>query len=271
MNNFDEILCRLIRNNRRVIIPYIGAFITNPSDESIVFSPLLKHNDGFLEDEMQKEGIANPANFLREFTENVISVIENGQHYRITGLGYFFKDGSIRFVFETINETAVHEHSDDIYSPEKKRNKNHIKLVWSLASLFLFAVIVVVAVKICASNDLLKMFVYYTKKYDNQFVIIDKTGNSDAVAENKTGNMQPSSQMQYYHVVVACFEEKNKAVDFVFQCRKTGYNKAEILSFIDVFYPVSIGKFSSFDEAMSEKHKYDEQFGENSLIMKINP
>jgi hypothetical protein len=265
MGNFDEILCRLIRENRRVIIPDIGAFITNSSDENTVFSPLLKHNDGFLEDEMHKDGIANPANFLREFAEHVISVIENGQHYRIAGLGYFFKDGSIRFMFETTAD--VYKHSDDIYLPEKKGNKNRKVLVRGLIFLCLFAIIIVVIVKIHASNDLLKMFGAHTKKPDKQFVVIDKFGNGDKTAEDKAGNLQSSRQTKYYHVVVACFEEKDKAGDFVQQCRKMGYDKAEILPFTDAFYPVSIGKFTSPDDAMNKKQEYDKRFEENSLII----
>jgi hypothetical protein len=268
MGNFDEILCRLIRENRRVIIPDIGAFITNSSDENTVFSPLLKHNDGFLENEMQKEGIANPANFLREFAEHVISVIENGRHYRIAGLGYFFKDGSIRFVFKITDDADVYDHSDDIYLPEKKENKNRARLVWGFIFLCLFVVIIVVIIKIHASNDLLTMFGSHTKKSDKQFVVIDKSCNDDETAEDKAGNLQSSQQTKYYHVVVACFEEKDKAGDFVLQCRKMGYDKAEILLFTDVFYPVSIGKFTSPDDAMNKKQEYDKQFGENSLIMK---
>jgi hypothetical protein len=268
MGNFDEILCRLIRDNRRVIIPDIGAFITNSPNESTVFSPLLKHNDGFLEDEMQKKGIANPAIFLREFAENVISVIENGQHYRIAGLGYFFKDGSIRFVFETTDDADVYEHSDDIYTPGKKRNKNHIRLVWSLIFVCLFAAVIVAAVKIHSSNDLLNMFGYNTKKPDKQFVIIDKAGNGNETVGDENDNRQLSSQTKYYHVIVACFEEKDNAENFVHQCRKMGYDNAEILSFIGVFYPVSIGKFASHHEAINKKQEYDKQFGENSLIMK---
>ncbi|MDR2287179.1 MAG: hypothetical protein LBE04_06860 [Prevotellaceae bacterium] len=263
MGNFDEILCRLIRNNRRVIIPDIGAFITNSPDENTVFSPLLKHNDGFLENEMQKKGIANPANFLREFAENVISVIESGQHYRIAGLGYFFKDGSIRFVFETTDEFDVYEHSDDIYISDKKRNKNRARLVWSLIFLCLFAAVIVVVVRIHASNDLLNIFGSRTKKPDKQFVITDEAGN-----ENNNRHLSP--QMKYYHVIVACFEERDKAENFVLQCRKMGYDKAEILSFIGVFYPVSIGKFASPDEAINKKQEYDKIFGENSLIINQN-
>ncbi|MDR1593595.1 MAG: hypothetical protein LBS43_03785 [Prevotellaceae bacterium] len=264
MGNFDEILCRLIRNNRRVIIPDVGAFITNSSDESTVFSPLLKHNDGFLKDEMQKEGIANPANFLREFAENVISVIENGQHYRIAGLGYFFKDGSIKFVFETTDDADVYEHSDDIYLPEKKKNKNRARLVWGSILLCLPVVVGVVAIKIYGSKDLLKMF---NSQTDKQFVIIDKSDNDFRAPENESGNLQASFQIKCYHVVAACFEEKSNAGNFVLQCRKIGCDKAEILSFTDAFYPVSIGKFTSLGEAMNKKQEYDKRFGENSLII----
>jgi hypothetical protein len=267
MGNFDEILCRLVRNNRRVIIPDIGAFITNSSDEGMVFSPLLKHNDGFLEDEIRKEDIANPANFLRELAENVITVIENGRHYRIAGLGYFFKDGGIRFVFETNDDTDVYKHSDDVYLPETKENKKRITLVWSSICLCLCIVVGIIAVKIYGSNDLVEIFGSKTQKTGKQFAIIDKSGNDCDTVQNEPYRLQSYLQAKYYHVVTACFEEKDNAEKFVLQCRKTGYDKAEILPFTDVLYPVSIGKFTSFDEAMNKKQEYDSRFGENSLIL----
>ncbi|MDR0386073.1 MAG: hypothetical protein LBH60_08350, partial [Prevotellaceae bacterium] len=64
------------------------------------------------------------------------------------------------------------------------------------------------------------------------------------------------------------FEEKANAENFVIQCRKTGYDDAEILFFTCLMYPVSIGRFASPDKALKQKHEYDSIFGENSMIFK---
>jgi cell division septation protein DedD len=78
-----------------------------------------------------------------------------------------------------------------------------------------------------------------------------------------------SFQVKYYHVIIACFEEKDKAENLVAKCKKTEYDNAEILSFTEVLYFVSIGKFTSLNEATDKKQKYDKQFGENSLIIRM--
>jgi hypothetical protein len=267
MNNFDELLYRLIRNNRRVIIPDIGAFITNAPDENTVFSPLLKYNDGFLEDELHKENIANPAIFLRELAENIISVIERGQHFHIAGLGYFVKDESIRFEFEKTDCDDI-KPSDEVVVPLQKTRDKTKKSWIAVCAIFLCAVILVMPLSLIfdmhdSSKKLLNRFTSQRNKPDNQFVIVDKSDNCD-----ETDNFESFSPTANFHLVIACFEEKENAENFVRQCKKNGYDKAEILCVTTALYSVSIGSFASSDEAATEKRKYDEKFGENSLIIK---
>jgi hypothetical protein len=209
---------------------------------------------------MQKEGIENPAFILREFVENVISVVEKGRHYHIAGLGYFFKEGSMQFVFgET--ETTVNECSDDTHSS----GKNKLWLITSLICLCLVvsACLLFVVFNMHSPKEQSDMFTFRTKKPNNQFVIVDKSDDCDEV-----NNLQAFSQAKDYHVVVACFEEKSNAEKFVFQCQKNGYDKAVILSMIGVLYPVSIDSFASYDEALSKKQEYDSRFRDNALIFK---
>jgi hypothetical protein len=265
MSNFDELFCNLIRTNRRVIIPDIGAFITDSSDENTVFSPLLKHNDGFLEDEIQKKGIANPAVFLRELAENIISVVERGQHYHIAGLGYFFKDGSIRFAFEETEKDVVSEHFDDVVFPENNDRRSKSRIIASAICLILIVLVALIffIFRIHSSNDRHDMFVSQQAKPDGQFTIVEK---SDTCAG--ANDLQTFPQARSYHVVVACFEDEDNAAKFVVQCKKNGYAQAEILSMTDVFYPVSIGASASPDEALNKKQEYDQRFGENAMILK---
>ncbi|MDR1339409.1 MAG: SPOR domain-containing protein [Prevotellaceae bacterium] len=265
MDSFDNILYKIIRRNRRVIIPDIGAFITN-SDGDAVFSPLLKQNDGFLEEEMKREGIAEPAVFLKDFVDNLVSVIDKGQHYSIAGLGYFFREGSIHFAFEKNEDEAGKKRSGNtefVYLP-KKRKKCRSGIVSGAICLCLiaFGCLFFLIFDICSSEAPL---VSRTKKPANQFAIVDESGDSAAINRETAGLL---SRIKNYYVVVACFEEKINAENFVQQCRKTGYGRAEILSMTGILYPVSIGGFSTQNEAMETKLKYDSIYNENSLIYK---
>ncbi|MDR0725088.1 MAG: SPOR domain-containing protein [Prevotellaceae bacterium] len=267
MRNFDELLCTLIQNNRRVIIPDIGAFITNSPDENMVFSPLLKHNDGFLEDKLQKEGFDNPAVVLQELAENIISVVERGQRYHIAGAGYFFKEEGIRFAFENTEKDEVRELSENTgYS----RNNGNKSKLWIITALLCICMIVVIYLllrifNIYNTKTMSDKFTFPTEKPAHQFAIVDKSGVCDEITA-----LQVFPQAKSYHVVAACFEEKDNAEKFVLQCKKNGYNRAEILSLTNVLYPVSIGAFASQDEALSKKQEYDERFGENSMILRTN-
>jgi hypothetical protein len=236
-----------------------------------VFSPLLKHNDGSLEEEMTKEGIANPAAFLKEFVENINSVINSGQHYHISGLGYFVKKGDIRFVFEHNENAVTKKHSGDteiVYLSKREKRQSGIVSGAICLCLIAFGCLFFAVLNIYKSKDRLEPLTSGTNKPANQLIIIDK---SDSIAETdgNTNTIWLSSGMKSYHVVVACFEEKINAENFVLQCRLMGYDKAEILSMTGILHPVSIGSFASQNEALETKLKYDSLFGENSLIYKI--
>jgi hypothetical protein len=273
MDNFDDILYKIIRRSRRIIIPGIGAFISNSADEKTVFSPLLKHSDGVLEEEMIKEGIDSPAECLTKFADNIITATDNGRRYNIKGMGYFFKDESIRFVFDDEENTGKQKNTVDttiVYLPEKEKVRSNAGIISGVICLCIiaFGCLIFVILNMSSTDDGLDRLISQTEKPESRFIIIDKSNDSVA-----TGGEQDSSQLlemiRSYHVVVAFFEEKVSAENFVQQCRKMGYDKAEILSITGILYPVSIGGFSSQNEAMDTKHRYDSIYSENALIYKI--
>jgi hypothetical protein len=232
-----------------------------------VFSPLLKHNDGFLEEELQKEGVADSSVFLRELAENIISVVERGQHYYIAGLGYFSKDGSIRFVFRETEPDLAGEHAGDAGDAGFLRNRVNKSKPWIIPGLICLGVIVFILLlfflfNIYSSRDRSEMFTFYMEKPAKRFVIVDKSDTCGGI-----NDLQSFPQAKIYHVVAACFEEKDNAEKFVSQCKKNGYDKAEILFLTSVFYPVSIGAFSSQDEALINKQEYECRSGKHSMIL----
>jgi len=267
MYNFDEILYKTVQDNRRVIIPNLGAFINNFDDGTIVFSPFLKTNDGFLEDELQREGIANPAEFLTQFTDNVISAIDKGLNFNIAGLGYFFKDGSIQFAFQNAEEPSVTAPETPEYSKENKTKSGFIFLAACLC-LIGFSVLIFFLLRRQDTRDQLEPLISQTEKPENQFVIIDKSDDETVIDNEINGSKTPQTNINF-HVITGCFEEKINAEHFVLQCKKMGYANSGILAQIGLLYPVSIGNFASQDDAMNKKKEYDDKFEENSWILRV--
>jgi hypothetical protein len=154
---------------------------------------------------------------------------------------------------------------DDAHFSENGGTESRSWLIPGLTCLFLLILICLLFLifGICDSTKVSDMFTFQKEKPDSQFVIIDKS--SDCGETDHWLSFPPAKS---YHVIVACFEEKDNAERFVQQCKKNGYDKAEILYVTNALYPVSIGDYVSPDEALSIKQEYDSRFGENALIFK---
>lgn len=287
MYNLDNILKEIIKNNRRVIIPELGAFIKN-DNKPIVFSSLLKYNDGFLENELQKKGIANPDSFIKSFVEDILYVINEEQIFNIEGLGYFYKEnGNIQFNFQISDESAVYGNNlqtatilDSEIEPasnneEQKKDKKGI--IWVIIAAIILILIILGALYFFWFNTpgskQLKPLIPKTEKPENQFIISDKAqeqkNNSDE--SEKEENESPAITINNfeYHVIAGCFEEKINADNFVAQCKKEGYDKTQIISKIGDLYPVSISSFATMEEALDFMGKYEEKYDEEAWIYKI--
>jgi nucleoid DNA-binding protein len=278
INNFEELLCEAVKNNRRVIIPNLGAFINNSSDGAIIFSPLLTINDGFLIDELHKEGIDDSAMFLKNFVRQVIAVIENGSRFYIAGLGYFFKDESIQFIFEPslidplptekeeniVEENIVNEEEKPVEENTAKEEEKPVPesrtvlVIISISACLLIAVSVfVLLLNLSGTTEPLTS---PPETSENQFVITDN--------EISNSQVTPLTNLNY-HVIAGCFEDKLNAENFVLQCKTLGYDKSVILSPIGILYPVSIGDFATHAEAVNKQKEYNEKYGDDAWIYQI--
>jgi cell division septation protein DedD/nucleoid DNA-binding protein len=103
----------LVSQGKRVIIPDFGAFLIKDSTLSIIiakdnvtFSPFLKYNDGFLENELaQQQGLhkEDARQLVAAFVEAVkTSLNVDKKAYEIPGLGFFYKDKQGNAAFSTM-------------------------------------------------------------------------------------------------------------------------------------------------------------------------
>lgn len=102
---FNQYLPELIRSNNRVIIPKIGAFILKKQgeEETVTFNSILKFDDGLLSGVIaEKENLdKNEATKkVAEYANQILEKINNGEQYKIEGLGNLYKDanGKVQFL-----------------------------------------------------------------------------------------------------------------------------------------------------------------------------
>lgn len=275
MYDFDSTLKRVIIENRRVIVPDLGAFIKN--DDKPVFSALLKYNDGFLEEQLQKEGVADPAKLIKSFVEDVKYVTDEGQQFHIDGLGYFYsEDNNLQFYFENWQETPavvasapVNDTQPTVTEKPQKENKGKFWVIFAaicLAIIALGAAYFFLLKPNSAENEL-KPIISQTEKPENQFTLSDSTANKTA-GKPETEPVATSPNLEF-HVIAGCFEEKINAENFVAQCKKWGYKNAQILSKISDLYPVSIESFATMSEAVAAQEKYDDKYEEDTWVYRV--
>ncbi|HQE55179.1 hypothetical protein, partial [Tenuifilum sp.] len=89
-----SILAELIRKNKRLIIPNVGAFLHRDTESntqlSVTFSPFLKYNDGQLEDLLiSNHGLSKieAAEQVKKLSIEIIDEIKESGSYSIPGIG----------------------------------------------------------------------------------------------------------------------------------------------------------------------------------------
>jgi hypothetical protein len=196
-------------------------------------------------------------------------VIENGSRYNLAGLGYFFKDESIQFVFDpplftiegknTIPEREEENVAGEEQTPLPESRKTVVVISISACLLIVVAALVIL-LRLSGSTDLSDPLISLSTPSESQFVIIDSEENDIEITPLPNLN---------YHVIAGCFEEKLNAENFVLQCKTQGYDKSEILLQIGLLYPVSIGNFATYTEALNKKKEYDEKYDEETWIYRV--
>jgi cell division septation protein DedD/nucleoid DNA-binding protein len=119
----EQYILDLIRENNRVIIPNLGAFIVaHEKGVTILFNNFLSFNDGLLVEYVMKiENIdrLDATDKINHYVERIKETLETSGRYELTGLGEFTKDASgiLRFTqAEELNSSlfaGAKEESDE--------------------------------------------------------------------------------------------------------------------------------------------------------------
>lgn len=101
----DSFLIKYLESNKRLLVPQLGVFLVKEPGRSIVFSELMKRDDGVLRGLLCGEGRSEieAAGMIDRFVFEVRRAVENGTDYRIPGFGTFKPgpNGGIRFVCQS--------------------------------------------------------------------------------------------------------------------------------------------------------------------------
>ena len=97
------IIKQYLAAHKRLVVPQLGAFIVKEPERSIVFSELLKRDDGVLRGLLRDGGTGDleAAGEIDRFVFEVRHAVERGQEYPLEGLGVMKPgpNGTIAFVY----------------------------------------------------------------------------------------------------------------------------------------------------------------------------
>ena len=130
----NEYLRELLRDNKTVIVPGLGAFVNNDSKtQPVIFNAFLKFNDGLVIGYIsKKEGISADDAFKKNevFVSGMISLLESGRDVRIDGIGLLKKDKDGKMIFNCspeghndIREEEKYPSAENTEEKEKQEEK----------------------------------------------------------------------------------------------------------------------------------------------------
>lgn len=96
----NDIISGYLKNNKRIVIPELGAFLRKSADQSIVFIPFLNQEDGVLSNLIAENLGIEPTNaqqLIKKYTESIKGALSTKGEFLIEGIGMLRLDynGSI--------------------------------------------------------------------------------------------------------------------------------------------------------------------------------
>ncbi|MFR9503800.1 MAG: hypothetical protein SNH73_05055 [Rikenellaceae bacterium] len=119
------IISQYLKENRRLIIPQLGAFLVKEPDRKIVFSQLLTRDDGLLKSLIMREGASEiEANgLIQQLLFSVRYVAENGGEYILEDVGRFGVDPNGNLLFTATLTTTTEEVEEDVEEEEEEEEE----------------------------------------------------------------------------------------------------------------------------------------------------
>lgn len=99
----SQTIARYLADHKRLVVPQLGAFIVKVPGREVVFSEMMKRDDGVLRELLGREGMSEieAAGAIDRFVFEIRHTAESDTVYRAEGLGVFAAgpNGTIRFRF----------------------------------------------------------------------------------------------------------------------------------------------------------------------------
>ncbi len=100
------VLTKYLETHKRIVVPQLGAFLVKEPERSIVFSELMKRDDGVLRGLLMADGRSEveAAGAIDRFVFEVRHAVESGTEYRLADFGTMMPgpNGTIRFSYRPV-------------------------------------------------------------------------------------------------------------------------------------------------------------------------
>lgn len=102
MELFINIVTEHLKHNKRLVVPRLGAFLVKPDGRTVVFSEMLRHDDGVLHVLLTAAGLGEleADGLIDRIAFDIRHAVASGEEYALDGLGIFSAgdNGTIRFI-----------------------------------------------------------------------------------------------------------------------------------------------------------------------------
>lgn len=97
----DSIIVKYLQENRRLVIPKLGAFIVKDDNQTVIFSELLRSDDGVLRGLIKQHGVGDieAAGVIDRFVFEVRHTLDRNMPYKIGSWGTLRRDERGKIVF----------------------------------------------------------------------------------------------------------------------------------------------------------------------------
>ena len=102
----QRVLTKYLETHKRIVVPQLGAFLVKEPGKSILFSELVKRDDGVLRGLLMADGRSEveAAGAIDRFVFEVRHAVESGTEYRLADFGTMMPgpNGTIRFSYRPV-------------------------------------------------------------------------------------------------------------------------------------------------------------------------
>lgn len=282
--NLSKHITELLKFNECVIIPELGAFISNyrparfdatgnkllPPSKEVVFNTKITRNDGLLISylaEKEHSSYTQVQEMLLHYTDRLHERLNQGEKIKLEDLGSFRLDKSGSLIFEQVTAFPLLQAYGltEVSLPSRFETRNkatfpHRTAVKSLNSRAGF-------LKVAASIALvltLALFPVKTDKINQHSSVLDPIALLLESTPASTKNIQEEIEAEPVETVVAsspyilvggCFQHQENASGFHDELLSSGFHP-EIVRLDNGFYRVIINSYTSKEDAINAMNTY---------------